>query len=378
MKISFLTACLEPDRDGVGDYTRMLAGQCAALGHECCLIGIADQYAPGENDAGQGTELLRMPCHLPWEDRVGRARNHLAIFKPDFISFQFVSYSYNKNGLIAGIEKYIHEIVDERPLHIMLHELWIGNYRRAGLKERCVGALQRYFILRMLRTLRPALTTVTIPLYFDFLKNAGQECTILPLFGNIPIAPPNPSWVLQSLRNCGIDIHTSNRHEFWCAGMFGSLHPSWPPEPLLTLLRASANRYRRKLVITSIGRLGPGRELWNKLASLHGDVQFVDLGKQPAPEISAYLQEIDFGIAASPRTVIGKSGTATAMAEHGLPVIVNWDAHETQSSCDLPGWVNLRDGLDLAQIGRHQPIHGLPAVAERFLTALEERSPVPS
>jgi len=41
--------------------------------------------------------------------------------------------------------------------------------------------------------------------------------------------------------------------------------------------------------------------------------------------ISAQLRDADFGVAASPWQLIGKSGSAAAMLDHGLPVIVTRD-----------------------------------------------------
>jgi hypothetical protein len=51
----------------------------------------------------------------------------------------------------------------------------------------------------------------------------------------------------------------------------------------------------------------------------------LDVGEQPVGMLSALLQNADFGIAASPWQLIGKSGTVAAMLDHGLPVVVTRD-----------------------------------------------------
>jgi hypothetical protein len=66
-----------------------------------------------------------------------------------------------------------------------------------------------------------------------------------------------------------------------------------------------------------------GRELLAGLRRrFENRVAVMELGELPAPELSVLLQGLDFGIATSPWSVIGKSGTVAAMLEHGLPVIV--------------------------------------------------------
>lgn len=42
MRIAFSTGCLAPGRDGVGDYTRTLAGECARRGHTLALVSLGE------------------------------------------------------------------------------------------------------------------------------------------------------------------------------------------------------------------------------------------------------------------------------------------------------------------------------------------------
>ena len=43
MKVVFVTSCLEPGRDGVGDYTRSLAEESTKLGHRAGLLALQDR-----------------------------------------------------------------------------------------------------------------------------------------------------------------------------------------------------------------------------------------------------------------------------------------------------------------------------------------------
>ncbi len=62
MRLAFVTGRLEPGSDGVGDYTRTLAVECARRGHAVCLLSL------DENDPKTGGE----PSGLPTL-RLGRA-----------------------------------------------------------------------------------------------------------------------------------------------------------------------------------------------------------------------------------------------------------------------------------------------------------------
>ena len=45
MNLLFVCTSLQPGRDGVGDYSRLLASACADAGHTCALLAINDTHA---------------------------------------------------------------------------------------------------------------------------------------------------------------------------------------------------------------------------------------------------------------------------------------------------------------------------------------------
>ena len=237
----------------------------------------------------------------------------------------------------------------------MFHELWIGSARNAPLKERAVGMLQRRCILDLLRRLNVRIVHTSNPAYEALLQTAGIPGIRLPLFGNIPV----------------IDAKREP-HEGWNFGIFGTLHPVWPPEPLFARLRESG----RKIAISHIGRLGSGQALWEKITREYGGVfELRSLGEQSREKIADFFSTLDFGIATSPWELIGKSSSAVAMLEHGLPVIVNRDdAHydgwrETgYSPLLIKMGADLTDRLAAAQ--RANPRRVLPDVAHQFLNDL--------
>ena len=76
MKIAFITSCLEPGKDGVGDYTRSLAAESSRNGHEVCLLALNDRHVDREREctAVESRTLTRetrllLPLLPPREER---------------------------------------------------------------------------------------------------------------------------------------------------------------------------------------------------------------------------------------------------------------------------------------------------------------------
>jgi hypothetical protein len=292
---------------------------------------------------------------------------------------QFVTYGYQRRGIVFGRERFFAELSAPYRVHLMLHELWLGWYREASLKDRLVGAVQRTALLGLIRRLGPQQIHTSNPAYRRLLRNCGLEAHTLPLFGAVPIAPPPAhSWLDGELARHGLAADGRTAH--WLFGFFGSLWPKWPPEPLFGALQAGAARHGRKAAILSVGRLGPGEALWNSFEPTYGErLRFVRLGPQPPERISEYLQRLDCGIAVTPYQLIGKSSAVAAMLEHGLPVIVNRD------DTHLPGWddpepcpeplVHRFDGHLVERLPevlrRETPRLRLPGIARQFLDDLE-------
>jgi glycosyltransferase involved in cell wall biosynthesis len=173
----------------------------------------------------------------------------------------------------------------------------------------------------MLRVLAPRVVHTSNATYIGLLKKAGIEAAPLPLFGNIPVVEKTVDFPSQ-LAVAGID--PTERGNWWLGLFFGTLHPEWEPQPLLGILLAAAKRANRRVGLLAVGRLGAaGEAIWERMMRDYGDeITFSKFGGQSAERISELLQIADFGIAASPWNLIGKSGSAAAMLDHGLPVIV--------------------------------------------------------
>jgi len=153
VKIAFICGSLELGKDGVGDYTQQLAKELTKNEIEVLLIAINDSFIKNTLLTSQKIDnkkikILRISSHLSELDRVKKAKEQIHKFKPDWISLQFVPYSFHTKGLPFTFAKALKELGDFR-WHIMFHELWIDkpekwsqrlvsfftkkNYQRTGI-----------------------------------------------------------------------------------------------------------------------------------------------------------------------------------------------------------------------------------------------------
>jgi hypothetical protein len=387
MHIAFLTTCLEPGKDGVGDYTRDLAAACVRLGHSCTLLAVNDRYVDEIRKESQTArdmeiEALRLPALASWTGRAWAAKQWLARRPPDWLSLQFVPYGFHPKGLVGGLDERLAPLAaTARHVHVMLHELWIGAERGASLKHRMVGFLQRRGVTSLVRRLSPGVIHTTNDAYRSLSEAVGIRAKLLPLCGSIPIAThTDPQWLETEFLKLGVPAaHVKPREECWWFGMFGSLHPEWAPEPVFSHIAEAASRAHRRVVVSAIGRQGAGTPLWRSLQERYGSrFAFAALGERSPREVSMFLQGLDYGIATTPWQLIGKSATVAAMVDHGLPVIVSRDdvrlrlSQEPRSSAEpllyrmdaqLPRWL-------LGQSSRAPARDGLARLADTFLSDL--------
>jgi hypothetical protein len=224
-----------------------------------------------------------------------------------------------------------------------------------------------------LEKLRPRLVTTSNPVYAAMLRAHGIEASLLPLFGNVPVCP-------DSTVDTGFG--PEERGKWWIGVFFGGLPAEWQPEPFFSVLLDAAAKAQRKVCLVQMGRAGSGGEaLWQKLMAAYGDrIRFMSIGEAKAQTISAWLQAADFGVAASPWQLIGKSGSAAAMLDHGLPVIVTRDDFQpTLPGASPPATDPLLHFLDdklpaklVAGLPKRTPQPRVDLVATQLLALLEK------
>lgn len=310
MKIIFLCGCVEPGKDGVGDYARRLTGELIRQGHNVALLGLNDPYISEASEERQADNdvtipVLRIPAALPPDSRFKLAKAWVANFNPDWISLQYVPFAFHNKGLDLQLAKQLGHWGKGYKWEVMFHELWVGMESSAALKMKVWGRIQRFLIVKLLNALKPSVIHTQIPLYQAQLHRLGFESSVLPLFSNIPFDTTN---------------ELKRKPDQLMFLLFGSIHRASLIEELATEALEYSIKHNLALQLVIIGRAGPEQEIWKEIWSGKGiDVNV--MGEQPAFMVSRMMQVANVGIATTPSYLIGKSGTAVTMLEHNLPVI---------------------------------------------------------
>lgn len=383
LKILFICGSLEPGRDGVGDYVRRLASACQTRGHVCALLALHDPHiALRSEEVWAGLPILRLRANAFWPDRLATAQTFLERHAPDVVSWQLVPYAFHPRGFLPAALLVSAPGLRGPRSHVMAHELWLGLEKGAGWYPRAVGWLQRRGVRCLLAQLNPDVIHTSNAAYAHALAGDGWHAQLLPLFGNVPIAPPLTdarsalaAWLPATTKVSPLVVVT-----------FGTLHAQWQPLACVQWLRATAHRHGRAPVLLAVGRTGGHADAILQVFRRAG-VLVVATGELAPTALSHVLSAADCGIAPHPWALIGKSGAAAAMLEHGLPVLVprdDWKLRDHGPSSAPPDALDpllvRLAGLDAARTdawlaARRTPHSGLARTTDDFLAALIPPAP---
>jgi hypothetical protein len=160
--------------------------------------------------------------------------------------------------------------------------------------------------------------------YQNRLSGIGITAQVLPLFGNIPVAPRNDDHILGLLQAAGSRRVQAPRTAFLNGVIFGTVHPDFDGPALIGWLKELRMRAGKPILLSLVGRTGAASKRLAEqiVSSVPDDIEAVCLGEQSAESVSQALQYADFGINTCAPELLGKSGTHAAMREHGLPVVL--------------------------------------------------------
>ena len=377
MRIVFFCGSLEPGRDGVGDYTRRLAGWLSSAGHSVAILALNDKYILSTTSAvqQQGTdqiEVLRIPAALAWKETRGLSEQFLKEFKPDWISLQYVSYAYHIKGIPYKMLQAFLEVFNAYKLQVMFHELWLGEKKTDPLTYKIYGLLQKRAILYLINKANPLVLQTSIPLYQRILQNNQIKADLLPVFSNIPdlnlefdaYADEIPDW---------LRLH---RNDYIIGCNFGSFYESsWDLSSLLGPFVAECKKLGKQPLLFSIGKISAGEKEWANLAESHPDIQFLTLGMASSGLISYCLTHFaDFGILTTPAFMAGKSGSFMAFKAHGLRSFCKENDLSYSFDLQFIGYdsslIPLRSAADFYIPKREMAANQLGETASLFINAL--------
>ena len=312
MRVLFICGSLEPGRDGVGDYTRRLCAMLKLQGCEVFAMAYCDKHIKEEfrgyqHSEGEDMEVIRLPSKWSNNRRLNLAREWVNKKDPEWLSLQFVPYSYQSKGLPFGLGAALSKLGESRQWHVMFHELWIGMEQQSSYKHWMIGKLQRKIIRDLLNILKPDIIHTQTRLYSSLLSENGYASELLPLFSNIPFIAVPPT--AKDLRD-----------DSFMLVLFGHINPGAPVKEFSEEVRDHMQRKGLKPRLVLLGRNGAGQTQWiNAFQKVGIPVQV--LGEQDFTVISQVLQLARVGVTTTPRYLLEKSGTVAALRLHGLPVI---------------------------------------------------------
>jgi len=309
MKILFLCGSLENGKDGVGDYTRRLAGEIIRQGHSASIIALNDRHiftieqTVQESD-GIKIPVLRLPSVLSNKEKYNKAGKFIEDFDPEWLSLQFVPYAFNKYGLPFGLGKHLAKIGKGRKWHIMFHELWIGMAEDSSLRFRIIGFIMKQIVKHLIITLHPNHIDTNITLYQKQLQKVGFSSNVLSLFGNIPVL--------------GNKQKKNNKELIFI--LFGNIHYGADLENFTDWLLDIQKNENNLVIVWFVGKNGLELNSWSN-ALQEKNVYFKVYAKQNESVISKLMLQADIGITTTPYCLVEKSGAVAAMLEHKLPIV---------------------------------------------------------
>ena len=357
MKILFLCGSLEPGFDGVGDYTRRLAGELIRRGHQAAIVALNDYSVIEVSNETQLCEgsivpVLRIPNDASSKIRYKSTEQYIKAFNPKWISLQFVPYSFNSKGLPFLLQPFLKKLKGKHKWHIMFHELWLGIDMESSFKHKCIGWLQQFIIKNIIRTIQPNRVHTQNKLYQFFLRSQNIDAQILPICGNIPPG------VLEK-----------KAQEFNQFVLFGSIHYGAPFKNFIDDLTGISNQFLKPIKFIFIGK--NGQELSSYIAVLENyNIPYEVLGIQSENVISQVLTNSDFGISTTPYFQTEKSGVYAAYREHQLHTIsVSRKWTPTNGQYDIPQIIKYeKNNLNL--IPTNIEVFDLQKMAGQFINSI--------
>jgi len=309
MKIIFFCGCLEGGRDGVGDYTKRLAGELVRQGHQIGLAALNDPYIQEKTTGiqyaeGAGLPVLRLPSVLSANKRLCYTTEFINNFNPEWLSLQFVPFAFHPKGLPFFLKNFLTKVSKGRRWHIMFHELWVG--KNGSNKMAVYAALQKMIIRNIKKELNPQVIHTHLPYYYTELKEIMFDVKPLPLFANIPVSKK---------------YQERSKDEVFRIGVFSQIQVNKLIIDFLVDLKKTIWKKEMPLEVLLIGE---NDQLKNFGLFLEKSEDFKNAVKCTGfiddAAVSYAIQTCNIGLTSVPTHALGKSGSVAAFLSHQVPV----------------------------------------------------------
>jgi len=312
MKILFICGSLAPGRDGVGDYTLRLAGELIRQGHQASIIALNDRLidtliSTKQEVDGITVPVLRLPSIVSNKERFFNAAKYIEVFNPEWLSLQFVPFSFQDKGLPLGLGRGLAKIGKGRKWHVMFHELWIGRDKFIYSTTNIISFLQQIIITNLIKNISPTLIHTHLPSYKINLQTLGVFIHELPIFSNIAIYPM---------------LKKNKFDDKFRISFFSQADANFEIIYFLTeiIIQLLSHNFNIELAFIG-GNIEKMQSIGQIIQTEIPQIQnIVYTGHLNEFEISFEIQKTKLGITPIPRHALGKSGSVAAFISHGIPV----------------------------------------------------------
>lgn len=328
MKILFICGGMEPGKNGVGDYIRRLAGELIRQGHQVAVMAINDRYVntiiqKQQQDGQESICVLRFPSHMPWNDRLYKAKYFLENFHADWLSLQYVPHSFHDKGIPLALCKFLEKIQTKGvKWHFMLHELWVGELKTESFKFQIIRIIEQFILKKIIIKLDPKLIHTSNELYRNFLLyRLDLDAKILPVFSNINVIDKMTELNFNS-DNLFVKNIKNDRNKYFIVTNFGSYYYKWwDIKNAISELKKKAELKGKELLLVSLGKISSEeKKHWDEFSKI---TKTLILGIQSEENIIAWLYYYtDMGIVTTPYLLLNKSGSFQALKSCNVPTLV--------------------------------------------------------
>ena len=192
---------------------------------------ISGRYRPGKCGISDYIDLLRQNLkahsidskHFSIDDLANLDLGTTQLPDAEFYSLQFAPFAFSSAFLFRKKLKPLQQLINGKKLHINFHEIWVGAYPSASLKEKLRGWIQKIEIFRFIKSIEPLIITTSNSAAIHRFADSGIQAQSLYLFGNIPYY--------------NISKKTPKEERIRVA-FFGSLYQNFPYHKLIDYLKA--------------------------------------------------------------------------------------------------------------------------------------------
>ncbi|MCA6446070.1 MAG: hypothetical protein IM562_02810 [Chitinophagaceae bacterium] len=197
----------------------------------------------------------------------------------------------------------------KKPIIIIAHELWMGNFKNESIKNKIIGLIQKQLLIKLFRLSNIKYIFVSTDIFKNILKSLGIGAKTLPVFSNIPI-------------HIAHEDQTSNSQAVTFI-LFGSIAFHLDVQAFIHFI---LKEFLHKGKFVVINHAGIYRGHINEWESIKKDLSprgviFKEYGIVEPNIISKLLQSADYGLTSYMPHFWSKSGSIAAMLAHGLPII---------------------------------------------------------